>query len=48
MKCPNCETKLSKDDFEIIIYDHEEAEIILTCPTCGNEPIIGFSEKDLV
>ncbi len=46
MKCPECETKITKTDLKLNLWDRE-IEVVFTCSECGYEAIIGFSQKDL-
>ena len=46
MFCPKCEVQLEEDDFKLTIFGRQ-AEIVMTCPECGYEVIIGFGQEDL-
>ena len=46
MKCPDCEKELSKDNFEVEVYN-DRAEVVMLCE-CGHEDIpVAFGQDDL-
>lgn len=46
IKCPECKATVKEKDFRLEIFDRE-IEVSLTCPDCGKETILGFSQEDL-
>jgi len=46
MHCPKCKEKIKTDDMKIEIYG-SEAMVIINCPECFWEYLMGFSQSDL-